>query len=152
MIFSQGSEHLWNTTAYLGFPADHIHPIMARVHHPLMAVSNHLIPVPGNMGSTALGCLPQSPDLNPVGKVGNVMEQENRRPEICRNRVMVSQELQIFHHYFSFCTIILLNEGASEEKTQPAPVSQHCEKGLSENPGSKRNTANYTTRHHTKRP
>jgi len=81
--------HRLNATAYLSIVSDHVHPLMATIH-PLMATSSRIIHHVSKLESflnwflehdnelTVLKWPPQSPDLNPIDHLWNVVERELR--------------------------------------------------------------------------
>ncbi len=80
-------EHRLNATDYLSIVADHIHPFMNTVHHLLMyfqqdnaachkaqIISDWFLEHDNEF--TLLKCPPQSPDLNPIEHLCDVVERE----------------------------------------------------------------------------
>ncbi len=81
-------EHRLNATASLSIVADHVHPFMTTVYHLLMATSSRIMHHCHKAQSisdwflehdnefTLLKWAPQSPDLNPIEHLWDVVEQE----------------------------------------------------------------------------
>ncbi len=82
-------EHRLNTTAYLSIVADHVHPFMTTVSPSSDATSSRIMHrhkaqiildwfLEHDNEFTLLKWPPQSPDLNPIEQLWDVMEQEIR--------------------------------------------------------------------------
>jgi len=91
-------EHCLKATACLSIVADHVHPFMTTVYsfaygyfqqdnaayHKAQIISNCFLEHDNKC--TILKCHPQSPDLNPVEHLWDVVEQKIRIiAQICRN-------------------------------------------------------------------
>ncbi len=98
-------EHRLNSAAYLSIVADHVHPFMTTVYHLLMYFQQDNAPchkaqiisdwfLEHDNEFTLLKCPPQSPDLNPIEHLWDVVEREIHimmcRRQICSNCVMLS--------------------------------------------------------------
>ncbi len=81
--------HCLNTTAYLSIVADHVHPFMTTVYHLLMYFQQDNAPchkdqiisdwfLEHDNEFTLLKLPPQSPDLNPIEQLWDVVEREIR--------------------------------------------------------------------------
>ncbi len=80
-------DHRLNTTVYLSIVSEHVHPFMTTVHHLLMYFQQDNAPchkdqiisdwfLEHDNEFTLLKCPPQSPDLNPIEHIWDVMERE----------------------------------------------------------------------------
>ncbi len=94
-------EHHLNATAYLSIVADHVHPFMTTVYpsfdgyfqqdnapgHKAQIISDWFLEHYNEF--TLLKWPPQSPDLNPIERLWDVVEREIRSQQICSNCVML---------------------------------------------------------------
>ncbi len=80
-------EHCLNATVYLSIVANHVHPFMTTVNHLLMYFQQDNAPchkaqiisdwfLERDNEFTLLKCSPQSPDLNPIEHLWDVVERE----------------------------------------------------------------------------
>ncbi len=95
-------EHCLNATAYLSIVADHFHPLMTTVYpssdayfqqdnapcHKAQIISDWFLEHDNEL--TLLKWPPQSPDLNPIEHIWDVVEREIRSQQICSDCVMLS--------------------------------------------------------------
>jgi len=102
-------EHRLNTTAYLSIVSDHVHLFMTTVYHLLMYFQQDNAPchkdqiisdwfLEHDNEFTLLKLPPQSPDLNPIEHLWDVVEREIHimmcRRQICSNCVMLSWQYE----------------------------------------------------------
>ncbi len=90
-IFLVPTEHCLNATAYLSIVADHVHPFMTTVCpssfqqdnascHKAQIISDWFLEHDNEF--TLLKCPPQSPDLNPIEHLCDVVEREIRIKDV----------------------------------------------------------------------